>query len=377
MTRSTLENIKRIIIKVGTSTLTHSNGTLNQEKIAKIVEECSELQQLGLDVVLVTSGAVGAGMGQLHLKEKPKTVSEKQAVASIGQVELVALYQRLFSQHNIIIGQLLLTKMDFSDRKRYLNARNVCHHLLKQKVIPVINENDAVVADEIKVGDNDTLSALVSGLIDGDLLVLVTDIDGLYDSNPKTNKDAKLLSEVTVIDDSIRNMAQGEGSKFGTGGMITKIKAAEIATAAGCHCLIVSGEDPSIIRRALANATVGTLFTRQKKKLTARKSWLAYGSHKQGTIIVDDGATLAITCGKSLLPVGIIDCHSTFDKGAIVKINNRDNKTLAIGMSNYTSEEIQLIKGVKSEEIERILGHKYDDVVIHSDNMSVLEKVKQ
>lgn len=368
-----LKNIQKIVVKVGTSTLTKEDGNLNIEKIKKIVSELSNLSDKGYDVVLVTSGAVGAGMGRLNMTERPKTLSEKQALASVGQVALTHLYQMLFQEYGKIIGQLLLTKGDFSDRRRYLNARNVCNTLLKNKIVPIINENDAVVANEIKVGDNDTLSALVSGLIDADLLIILSDVQGLYNKNPQKYEDANLIEIVGKIDEDIRKTAGGEGSKFGTGGMITKIIAAEMATKIGTNMVIASGEDPRNITRIVEKENIGTLFTKKHKKISSKKYWLAYGTNKKGVLIIDEGAEKALFKGKSLLPVGIKEIEGDFEKGTVVKIMNLKNETVATGISNYSSDEIGLIRGHKSENIEKILGHKYDDIVVHIDNMVIIK----
>jgi len=366
-----LENIQKIVVKVGTSTLTNEDGGLNIEKIKKIVSELSNLSNKGYDVVLVTSGAVGAGMGRLNMTERPKTLSEKQALASVGQVALTHLYQLLFQEYGKIIGQILLTRGDFSDRRRYLNARNVCNTLLKNKIIPVINENDAVVSNELKVGDNDTLSALVSGLIDADLLIILSDVQGLYNKNPQKYEDANLIEIVGKIDDDIKKTADGEGSKFGTGGMITKIIAAEMATKIGTNMVIASGDDPKNISRIVEKENIGTLFTKKNKKISSKKYWLAYGTNKKGLLTIDEGAEKALFKGKSLLPVGIKSFEGDFDKGTVLKIMNMKNENIATGISNYSSDEIALIKGHRSEDIEKILGHKYDDVVVHIDNMVV------
>ena len=366
-----LENIQKIVVKVGTSTLTNEDGSLNIEKIKKIVSELSNLSDKGYDVVLVTSGAVGAGMGKLNMTERPKTLSEKQALASVGQVALTHLYQLLFQEYGKIIGQILLTRGDFSDRRRYLNARNVCNTLLKNKIIPIINENDAVVSNELKVGDNDTLSALVSGLIDADLLIILSDVQGLYNKNPQKYEDANLIEIVGKIDDDIKKTADGEGSKFGTGGMITKIIAAEMATKIGTNMVIASGDDPKNISRIVEKENIGTLFTKKNKKISSKKYWLAYGTNKKGLLTIDEGAEKALFKGKSLLPVGIKSFEGDFDKGTVVKIMNMKKENIATGISNYSSDEIALIKGHRSEDIEKILGHKYDDVVVHIDNMVV------
>ena len=368
-----LDNMQRIVVKVGTSTLTTEDGHLDIEKIKKIVLELSNLQDKGYDVILVTSGAVGAGMGLLNISEKPKTLAEKQMLSAVGQVSLMQIYQTLFKEHNKIIGQLLLTKEEFSNRKRYLNMRNVCNAFLKRKIIPIINENDAIVSNalKIKVGDNDTMSALVSGLIDADLLIILSDIDGLYNKNPRKYEDANLIHMVGDINEDIKQMAGAEGSKFGTGGMITKIIAAEMVTKIGTSLVIASGDDPKNITRIVEKENIGTLFVKKNKKISLRKYWLAYGPSKEGALTIDNGAKSALKNGKSLLSVGIKSVEGTFDKGAIVEIEDLKGKVIATGISNYSSEEINLIKGEQSENIEEILGYKYDDAIIHIDNVAM------
>ena len=368
-----LENIQRIVVKVGTSTLTNENGHLDIEKIRKIVLELSNLQDKGYDVILVSSGAVGAGMGLLNINEKPKTLAEKQMLSAVGQVSLMQIYQTLFKEHNKIVGQLLLTKEEFSNRKRYLNMRNVCNAFLKRKIIPIINENDAIVSNalKIKVGDNDTMSALVSGLIDADLLIILSDIDGLYNKNPRKYEDANLIHIVGDINEDIKKMAGAEGSKFGTGGMVTKIIAAEMVTKIGTSLVIASGDEPKNITRIVEKENIGTLFVKKNKKISLRKYWLAYGPSKEGALTIDNGAKSALKNGKSLLSVGIKSVEGTFDKGAIVEIEDLKGKVIATGISNYSSEEINLIQGEQSENLEEILGYKYDDAVIHIDNVAM------
>jgi len=263
-----LENIQRIVVKVGTSTLTTENGHLDIEKIKKIVLELSNLQDKGYDVILVTSGAVGAGMGLLNISEKPKTLAEKQMLSAVGQVSLMQIYQTLFKEHNKIIGQLLLTKEEFSNRKRYLNMRNVCNAFLKRKIIPIINENDAIVSNalKIKVGDNDTMSALVSGLIDADLLIILSDIDGLYTDDPNSNKNAEFISFVEDVDKYMGMGKSTSKSGLGTGGMYTKLLAAQIATNSGCDMVIASAEDMSIIENIANGEEIGTYFPAKSNK---------------------------------------------------------------------------------------------------------------
>ena len=369
-----LGGVKRIVVKVGTSTLANADGSLNEDKIKQIVANLSELNE-NAEVVFVTSGAVGAGMGQMKLTHKPKSIVEKQALAAIGQVSLIHLYQILFWAHGKTIAQLLLTKDDFSDRRRYLNMRSVLRSLLAKKIIPVINENDPVVGEGIrgvKVGDNDTLSALVAGLIEADLLVILTDIDGLYDKNPSVFADAKFINLVENLDDSVRAAAGAEGSKFGTGGMRTKITAAQMATKNGTHLIITNGADPRNIVRAAQGCEVGTLFLAGKNRINSRKYWLAYSAADKGSVAIDAGAAKALKEGKSLLAVGIREVVGEFERGETLAIKDASGRALARGITNYSSAELALIKGRKSEDIEAVLGYKYEDEALHIDNIALI-----
>ena len=369
-----LGGIKRIVVKIGTSTLANADGSLNEDKIKQIVANLSELNE-NAEVVFVTAGAVGAGMGQMKLAHKPKSIVEKQALAAIGQVSLIHLYQILFWAHGKTIAQLLLTKDDFSDRRRYLNMRSVLRSLLAKKIIPVINENDPVVGEGIrgvKVGDNDTLSALVAGLIEADLLVILTDIDGLYDKNPSVFADAKFINLVENLDDSVRAAAGAEGSKFGTGGMRTKITAAEMSTKNGTHLIIANGTDPRNIVRAAQGYEVGTLFLAGKNRINSRKYWLAYSATDKGSVAIDAGAAKALKEGKSLLAVGIREVGGEFERGETLAIKDANGRALARGITNYSSAELALIKGRKSEEIEAVLGYKYEDEALHIDNIALI-----
>ncbi|MGV8983329.1 glutamate 5-kinase [Clostridium sp.] len=262
-----LKDVKKIVVKVGTSTLTHSTGLLNLKRIENLARQLADIHNRGIEVVLVTSGSIGAGMGKLGLKVRPKTMREKQAAAAVGQGILIHMYEKFFSEYGKTIAQILLTKLDIVDKKRYLNAHNTFLTLLSQGVIPVVNENDAVAIDEIKVGDNDTLSAMVTSLIGADLLIILSDIDGLYDSNPRTNPDAKIIYNVKKITDEIKQSAKGVGSKLGTGGMATKIKAAEIVIASNASMIIAEGSEPNIIYDILDGREIGTLFERNTKDI--------------------------------------------------------------------------------------------------------------
>lgn len=366
-------NAQKIVVKVGTSTLTHKNGKLNLEQIEKLVRQLSDLRNQGKDVVLVSSGAIGAGMGKLNLEERPKTIPEKQAVAAVGQGILLHIYEKIFSEYGQATAQLLLTKADLEHRQRFLNGRNTLLTLLRLGVIPIVNENDTVAFEEIKFGDNDTLAALVGTLIDADLVILLTDIDGFYDGDPRKNKQAKRISVVEVIDEQIESLAGSVGSKFGSGGMATKITAASIAVNAGIPLMIAHGAEDHIIRRLTNGEDAGTLFLPIEIKPHLRKKWIAFGSHVDGRVVVDDGAREAlIHKGKSLLPSGIVAVEGSFSAGDVVGIIDANGKEFARGITNYGTQELNRIKGQKSKDICPILGYKDFDEVIHRDNLSLI-----
>ncbi|MHC1685425.1 MAG: glutamate 5-kinase [Clostridiaceae bacterium] len=369
-----MKDIKRVVVKVGTSTLTHSTGLLNISRIEKLVRQLSDIHNKGIEVVLVTSGAIGAGVGTLGFKERPKTIPEKQACAAVGQVTLIHMYEKLFSEYGKNCAQILLTGEDMSHRTRFLNARNTFFSLLDMGVIPIVNENDAIVVNEIKVGDNDTLSAMVASLVEADLLMILSDIDGLYDCNPKTNKEAKLIHIVDEITPEIEECAGGAGSSLGTGGMITKINAAKIAVSSGTSMMIVNGSEPNIIVRAIEDEEVGTLFKGNATPLQGKKHWLAYETRCKGKITIDAGAEKAlIQDHKSLLSTGITSVEGVFDENEVISVVNLDGKTIANGITYYSSEEIDKIKGKHSNMIEDILGHKHYDEVIHANNLAILD----
>lgn len=366
-----LKSVKRIVVKIGSSTLTHETGLLNLYRIEKIVRQLADLSNQGYEVILVSSGAIGAGMGKLNLDERPKTIPEKQALAAVGQVALIHIYQKYFSEYGKDVAQVLLTGDGISNRERYLNARNAFFTLFEYGVIPIVNENDAVVVDEIKVGENDTLSALVASLVDADLLIILSDIDGMFTANPQKDPDAKLIEVVEEINDEIRAMAGGSGSKFGTGGMATKIKAAEISVDSGTSMVIAKGDDPENIYKVVKGENIGTLFLKNDNKLNAKKHWIIYSSKKEGEIIVDSGAVKALTKHKSLLPSGIKEIKGNFEKGNTVSVVSDSGEKIAVGLVNYSSSEINLIKGKKTKEIFNILSYKDYDEVIHINNMYI------
>lgn len=364
-----IQKVRRIVVKVGTSTLTHATGRLNFNRLEQLVRQLADLRNQGKEVVLVTSGAVGAGMGRLGLTERPASIVQRQALAAVGQGLLMQIYEKLFAEYGQVVAQVLLTRSDVSERQRYLNARNTLLALLDYQVIPIINENDTVATEELKIGENDALSALVTGLIDGELLVLLSDIDGLYTSDPKQNPDAQLIQCVPEITAEIRQMAGGAGSAFGTGGMITKINAAQMATSAGAMMVLMNGKEPSMLQQLFDGKPVGTVFLSKHSVVNHRKRWIAYGPQIGGELVVDRGAETAITSlGKSLLPSGITRIAGNFEEGDLVRILNADGVEIGRGFTNYNHEQLSQIIGKKTSEIESILGFKNADEVVHRDN---------
>ena len=371
--RKNLKACRRVVVKIGTSTLTYSNGQLNLQRIERLVRELADLHNRGMEVLLVSSGAIGVGATRMGYKKIPRTMPEKQALAAIGQGALVQLYEKLFSEYNKTVAQVLLTRGDLDERLRYLNATNALLAILDLGVIPIINENDTVVVEEIKFGDNDTLSALVASIVDADLLIILSDVDGLYDSDPRVNKEACLQVEVDEITPVMEENSKNRGSSFSSGGMLTKLKAARICMAAGIPMVIANGDSDNIIRRIIEGKEIGTLFIPREEKMQARKKWIAFGTLPQGQVLVDAGAEVALLQkGKSLLPSGVITVEGDFDRGTVVAVANADDKReIARGMVNYSSDEIRLIAGKKSSEIEKILQGKDYDEVIHRNNLWV------
>ena len=372
--RATLKDVKRIVIKVGSSTITYGNGKRNFSRIDRLAREIADLANQGKEIILVSSGAVAVGVDRLGLAAKPKTIPGKQAAAAVGQGVLMHTYEKIFAEYGQIVAQVLLTRMDSVDRHRYTNSRNTFLALLEHKDIPIVNENDVVAIDELKIGDNDNLSALVAGIIDADLLIILSDIDGLYTANPQNDPNAKLVPEVTDITPEIEASAGDAGSKVGTGGMFTKIQAAKMATSSGINMVIASGEEKDAISRILEGEEIGTLFVSRENRLQFRKRWLAFGARIAGKIVVDDGCAKAVrkAGGCSILPAGITDVEGEFEAGNTISVVNKNGHELARGLANYSSEELDMIKGAKTSEIENILGHKHFDEVIHRDDLVIL-----
>lgn len=368
--RKSLCDAKRVVVKVGTSTLTSPDGTLNQIRISQLVKELSDAMKQGKQMVLVTSGAVGAGMDRLGWKEKPKTIPDKQAAAAVGQGLLIHAYESLFSACGQIVAQVLLTREDSVNRRRYANSRNTLLTLLDIGVIPIINENDAVAIDELKIGDNDTLSANVAAIVDADLLIILSDVAGVYTANPTTNPDARLISEIPDITPQVEALCGGAGSMRGTGGMLTKMEAAKMATSSGIAMVIAEGNREGVIRDIMNGDPVGTVFPPRLNRLQFRKRWLAFGARIRGTLTVDAGCERALlNGGSSLLAAGIKSTEGKFQPGDTVRIVTVEGREIARGLANYSCEEVEKIMGVHTHEIADILGNKPYDEVVHRDNM--------
>ncbi len=372
--REQFHQYQRIIVKVGTSTLTYANGQLNLQRIGNLVQELADLRNRGMDVILVTSGAGGTGASRMGMKKKPDTLPEKQALAAIGQGILMHIYEKFFAEYGKTVAQILLTREDLDDRRRYLNAMNALSALLQMGVLPIINENDTVATHELKFGDNDTLSAMVSGVVDADLLILLSDVNGLYDCDPRQNPEAKLIPEVTGITAQMEENSVTRGTAFSSGGMLTKLRAARICMNEGIPMVIANSSEKDIIRRIIDGENIGTLFVPQKQKVPARKKWIAFGRVQQGTLIVDEGCEKALLHkGKGLLPSGILAVEGTFECGDVVAVKNRQGREIARGISNYDAAELLQLVGRQSGEIQKILGYKAYDEAVHRDNLLITE----
>ena len=360
--------LKTIVIKLGTSVLTSGTTRLDKARMAELVRQCARLKNAGYRVVIVTSGGVAAGREFLGYPDLPPGIASKQLLASVGQIKLIQQWEMLFSIYSISIGQMLLSRADLEDRERFLNARDMLLALLEHHIVPVINENDAVATAEIKVGDNDNLSALVAVLAQADTLVLLTDIDGLYTANPHTTPDATLIREVPEINDTIWEMGGGVTSGLGTGGMATKLQAAKYACGAGIDVVIANGGQENVLERIVANQETGTRFLGHKT-LEGRKYWV-YGAPVAGVVVVDAGAARALKSkGASLLPIGIKSVSGSFARGAVLKVTDEEGHLLVQGATRYNSEDLNRIKGKQSGDIPAILGYGHGPVAMHRDDM--------
>ena len=371
--RKILGKARRIVVKVGSSILASVDKGLHYEVFSRLTKEISDLKRQGCEIVLVSSGAIAAGMEKLGYKTRPQAITQKQATAAVGQTRLMNIYEDYFSRYQQMVAQVLLTHDDLSHRRRFLNARNTLLTLLELGIIPIINENDTVVVDEIKFGDNDNLSALITNLIGADLLVILTDIDGLCDSDPRVNPNAKCIPLVEDIDGDIEGIIGETKNEMSVGGMTSKIQAARKASRFGIPTVVARGTKDGILHQILKGKEIGTLILPKGEALSSRKHWIAFNPKPKGDLIVDEGAKKAVVQrGKSLLPSGVVKIKGSFDRGDLVTCVGPRGKEFARGLVNYSASELEKIKGLRSDRIEIALGYKYSDEVIHRNDLVVL-----
>lgn len=369
--KSCFDCARRVVVKIGSGVLTKDNG-LNLKAVRSISRQICYLIDRKIEVILVSSGAMASGIRKVGLSKRPDEIPKRQAIAAVGQTGLIMEYEKAFAGYGKKVAQILLTSEDLSNRKRYLNARNTLSTLLSWQFVPIINENDTVAVEEIRFGDNDHLAAMITMLMDADILINLTDIDGLYNKDPRSNPDAELIPVVSTIKKSIEKLASDIPGALGTGGMIAKINAAKKVTAAGIPMVIAGGAEPDILKKIFSGKEHGTFFVPKKKKLAGRKCWIAYSLKPKGVIKIDSGAAAAILKkGKSLLPSGIIGVEGKFSVGAPVEFQMDDNRTLGTGLVNYSAADIRKIMGLRSSKIKECLGYKPYDEVIHRDNLAI------
>jgi len=365
--------MKRLVIKIGSNIIASAHEGLDTAVIDRIAGDVSTIASEDRDVVIVSSGAIAAGMKKLGLKSKPSDIRFKQAAAAVGQSSLMWAYERAFAQFGKKVAQVLLTREDFADRKKYLNAKNTLMTLLSFGIIPVINENDTVTTDEIRFGDNDNLASLVAISVEADHLFILSDVDGLHEDDPRNNPHAKLISSVDAITPEIEQLAGATGSAVGTGGMLSKVKAAKRATAHGIAVNIMNGKKPGLLISAVKGQHYGTFFRPCQDRLSQKKGWIAYSSRSKGSITLDDGAVKAIgEGGKSLLASGIIGVEGNFEVGDSVYCITAKGRRIAKGLTNYSADDLRKIQGRKTADIEAVLGFKYADEAIHRDNLVII-----
>jgi glutamate 5-kinase len=375
-----LPDINTLVIKIGSSIITDSNYNINEEFLRSLVKNISQIKAKINNIIIVSSGAVAAGFKVLKFDNKPTNINDKQACAAVGQTRLMWYYERAFSEYDLHTAQILITKDDFSNRRRYLNAKYTLRILLEKNIIPIINENDTVVVDELKYvetfGDNDNLSALVASLIQADMLLILSDVDGLYDKNPLTSNDAKLITDIKFINEELLESAGKSVSKVGTGGMKSKILAVKKAMDSGCYVGIINGKKPENIIKFLNGENVGTFFYHSDDPVSKRKHWIAFAAIPQGKLTIDSGAVKAlIMYKKSLLATGIKKTEGNFNIGDIVIIQNENNIEIARGKVRYNCHDIQQIIGKKSTEIYKILGYYFGDEIIHRDDLVISDNI--
>jgi glutamate 5-kinase len=371
--KNIIDKRNKIVIKIGTNLLADREQGISLERIDEISRSVASIRSLGKHVAIVSSGAIGAGVVALKLQEKPRTIPEKQATAAIGQPLLMEAYENAFRKQNCTIAQILLTKDDFINRARYLNAKNTFAALFEKGVVPVINENDTVAVEEIKLGDNDNLSALVANLIEADLLIILSDIDGLFSDDPTINQQAELIPIVEKMTPAIEKLAKKSKSELSTGGMVTKIQAAKRCISSGIAMIIANGKNPKILEEIFSGNFTGTLFLPVEKKLNVRKKWIGFVSHANGFIVIDDGAKNALLKKqKSLLPSGILEIHGEFKAHDTISVRDIEGNEIAKGVTGYSSLDIIKIKGKRTSEIEKILHKPSSGEVIHRDNLVLI-----
>ncbi|MGA8010285.1 MAG: glutamate 5-kinase [Thiomonas sp.] len=370
---SVVQQAQRIVIKAGSSLVTNEGRGVDFEAVSRWAGQIAGLRAAGKDVILVSSGAIAEGMRRLGWSERPREMHQLQAAAAVGQMGLAHAYETAFRARDMVAAQVLLTHADLADRQRYLNARTTLLTLLEQGVVPVINENDTVVTDEIKFGDNDTLGALVTNLVEGDVLIILTDQSGLYSADPRKHADATLIAQAAAEDASLQAMAGGAGTGIGTGGMATKVTAARRAARSGAHTVIASGHEPDVLLRLAQGEIVGTQLLAGHAKLAARKQWMADHLQLRGWVTVDDGAARRLRAqGASLLPVGVIDVQGDFERGDVIAVRDGAGAEVARGLSNYAASQARRIMRHTSSEIETVLGFSEEPELIHRDNMVFL-----
>ncbi|MGH7325827.1 MAG: glutamate 5-kinase [Candidatus Rokuibacteriota bacterium] len=371
--RRALGRVRRLVVKVGSGLITATGIGADTARIAALAADIAAIRP-GREVALVSSGAIVIGTARLALGERPRSIPEKQAAAAVGQSALIWAYEIAFKTHGVPVGQVLLTAQDIAERTRYLNARNTLLTLLRLGVIPIVNENDTVAVEEIKVGDNDNLSALVASLIDADLLVILTDVDGLYTGDPAVDAGAHKLDTVQAVTEDVERLVWDRAERVSVGGMATKLEAAQKAAASGIPMIIASGAEPEVLRRLVAGEPLGTFFAPKADRLTARKRWLAFAVPPQGRLTVDAGALRALTLqGRSLLPSGVIEVEGNFTAGGVVAVVSQpDGKEFARGLVNFDADELRRIRGANTRDIETRLGYRSVDEVIHRDNLVIL-----
>lgn len=369
MTITRIAEAKRLVIKIGSALITNNGEGVDLTAIYEWARQIAELRQMHKEVLLVSSGAIACGMQRLGWEKRPSAVHELQACAAVGQMGLVQVYESAFAKHGLHTAQILLTHDDLADRKRYLNARSTLKTLMELGVVPIINENDTVVTDEIKFGDNDTLGALVANLVDADCLVILTDQTGLFTADPRKDPSATLIAEARAGDPALEVMAGGAGTQYGTGGMITKVIAAKRAANSGTHTVIASGREVDVMPRLARGEPVGTLLFSETRQLNARKQWLADHLQLHGQLRLDEGAVKALNEGKSLLPIGVAEVLGEFERGAAVACLAPDGREVARGLANYGSSDARRIARHASQEIESILGYVDESEIIHRDNL--------